>query len=142
VTELQPAPEAYQDKYAVRTLAELKSLLTLTITKLAWTVFLKSPNLCEVLTNTEGGWLSEKVMDEHLLQYDGKNFESVFINNSSVPYYEYSSYDNFFAHCLSTRGQARGITYHWHNDKDDLRIIGAPCESSLSSVRTGIKLTD
>ena len=104
--------------------AQLKKILN------EWAVFLDSPDSRTVLsTDPRSGWFGE---DAHVAMPD---FVENFICDSALPYYGFTSWDNFFTRQF--REGKRPIA-----SPDDDAVIANACESAPYRIATDVKNRD
>jgi phosphatidylserine decarboxylase len=95
-----------------------------------WMGYLSSPDSRDVLSDTEGGWLTQEAKKRLTSQYRGRSFEQVFVCSPDEPHHGYTSYNDFFTRRFREIDVDRPL-----EDIDNLSLISAPCESSSSTGR-------
>lgn len=129
-----------------------------------WSDFLASSKSLYVLDpKKEDGWLHSKALGELMRSYGGANFADVFECDSSLDYYGFKSYDEFFNRDYNPKnvGKFRPITSASdiinmpipnppistsltsdNTHIQDKQIISAPCESTVFALRYDVKAAD
>jgi phosphatidylserine decarboxylase len=104
-----------------------------------WELYLLSPDSTSTLNANEGGWFSDKAI-EQIMEFYGRDrtFEDVFICDPSAPVaWGYTSYEDWF-----TR-RYRNVDFDRPTQEiQDLRLISAACESALYAIKTNVKRSD
>jgi len=110
-----------------------------------WATYLLSPDSRYVLVSgpvdDSGkyyGWFSETAENALMAQYENRTFEQVFICDAEAPYHGYNSYEDFFTRKFRSVEIDRPVV----GGVDDLRLISAPCESTLYNVQYNVQKSD
>jgi phosphatidylserine decarboxylase len=103
-----------------------------------WELYLLSQESTSVLNTDDGGWFSSTAISAMMTTYGSdRTFDQVFICDTTLPAWGYTSYEDFFVRRYRTPSIDRPT-----EDTSDLRIISAPCESALYFIQNNVQQTD
>ncbi|KAG8702915.1 hypothetical protein FRC09_004465 [Ceratobasidium sp. 395] len=104
-----------------------------------WEAYLLSKDSTDVLNaDSPQGWFSADAIKGMLETYQsGRAFDQVFVCDSSLPAYGFTSYEDFFVRRYRDAQIDRPT-----GDLKDLRIVSAACESALYAIQMNVKKTD
>jgi len=109
-----------------------------------WATFLLSKHSRYVLVpgkfdDTHYGWFSPEAKAALMAEFDaGRTFEEVFICDETEPFHGYNSYEDFFNRRFRSVETDRPV----YGGVTDLRVVGAPCESTSYNVQTNVQRSD